>query len=315
MTTFRWAAGVFLIIIICGLMIAILGSVAPGNFPQGTIVSIPKNATLSGAAQTLSDNRVIRSMFMYKAWVVLLGGHRSVMVGDYLFDSPQSALRVAYRTIRGEQGISRLKITIPEGSSSKDIAWIILKQIPKFDAPAFQALAREHEGYLFPETYFFYENVRPQQVIDEMLATFDDAYSTIAGDVASSTISKRDLITMASIVEREGISKEDREIIAGILWKRIKAGMALQVDAPFYYLFNKPSSELTLDDLKIDSPYNTYVHAGLPPGPISNPGMEAIVDTLNPVKTPYWYYLSGKDGKMHYAVDLEGHVENKRKYL
>jgi UPF0755 protein len=91
--------------------------------------------------------------------------------------------------------------------------------------------------------------------------------------------------------------------------------MPLQVDATFHYLLGKPSSQLTVDDLKIKSPYNTYTNAGLPPGPISNPGLDAILDTAQFVKTPYWYYLTGKDGKMYYATDIDGHVANIKNHL
>jgi UPF0755 protein len=252
---------------------------------------------------------------MYKVFVVLLGGEKNVMVGEYLFAKPQSALTVAHRTIKGDQGLARTKVTIPEGSSSKDIAWIVLKNIPTFNAPAFQAIAKEHEGYLFPDTYFFYENVSPDRVIHDLRENFDAKIATVQKDISSSTIPVKDLIIMASIVEREGISNEDRKIIAGILWKRLKAGMPLQVDATFHYLLGKPSSQLTAEDLKIKSPYNTYTNAGLPPGPISNPGLEAILDTANWTKTPYWYYLTGKDGKMYYAVDIDGHVANIKNHL
>jgi UPF0755 protein len=297
------------------LIFTVIRSAAPSRFPTGAIVTIPANASLSAAAAVLQRERVIASSFFYKVYVVLLGGERNIIAGDYLFAEPQSALKIAERTIKGAQGVPRNKITIPEGSSSKDIAKIIKRDIPTFDTSMFLSLAKPHEGYLFPETYFFYETVTPEEVIKEMRSTFDSKIAEIKKEVASSSISLAELITMASIVEREGMTEKDRKIIAGILWKRLNAGMALQVDATFYYLLGKPSSQLTVDDLKMNSPYNTYTNTGLPPGPIANPGLQAIQDTLHPTKTPYWYYLSSKDGKMYYASDLTGHVENKRKYL
>jgi UPF0755 protein len=315
MRFFRQTFYVLVSLMIAGAFALIIRSIPPDNFPKGKIVSIPSDATLSSAANVLAKERVIRSAFFYKVFVVLLGGEKDVKMGDYYFAQPESALKIASRTIQGETGISRAKITIPEGSSSKDIAKIIRKNIPGFDFERFVAIAKEHEGYLFPDTYFFYENVTPEAVVQELRANFDKKIATLEGDLASSTVSIKDLIIMSSIVEREGISDEDRKIIAGILWKRLKAGMALQVDATFFYLLGKPSSQLTVDDLKMKSPYNTYTNAGLPPGPIANPGIQAISDTLNAVKTPYWYYLTGKDGKMYYAVDLEGHVANKRNHL
>ncbi len=120
---------------------------------------------------------------------------------------------------------------------------------------------------------------------------------------------------MASLVEEEASNSTDRRIIAGILWRRLAHNMPLQVDAPFYYIIGKGSSQLTLKDLSMDSPYNLYKHTGLPPRPIDNPGLDAIVDTITPTTTDYLYFLSGRDGKMHYASTFEGHVANKGKYL
>lgn len=254
-------------------------------------------------------------MFIYKVFVVMLGGQRNVMIGDYLFDTPQSSLRIAYRTVRGIQGVNKVKITIPEGSSAKDITDILVKNFPKFNAEEFLKLANENEGYLFPETYYFYESVTPERVIEEMRSRFDQKIATLKDKIDASSISLKDLIVMSSIVEREASNNKDRKIVAGILWKRIKEKMPLQVDATFYYLLKKTSAELTMTDLKMKSPYNTYTNLGLPPGPIANPGLEAIEDTLDYTETKYWYYLAGKDGVTHYASTLEEHVANKRKYL
>ena len=120
---------------------------------------------------------------------------------------------------------------------------------------------------------------------------------------------------MASILENEARLYESRQIVAGILWKRISLKIALQVDAAFKYINGKTTEDLTLDDLKINSPYNTYNRLGLPPTPISNPGLLAIKAAVNPIKTQYLYFLSDKSGNMNYAITLEEHAENKWKYL
>lgn len=315
MSNLRWITSVLVSIFICGVLFVAMGSMPPGNFPTNTVISIQKNSSLSKVAATLSDGHVIRSMFIYKVFVVMLGGQRNVMIGDYLFDTPQSSLRIAYRTVRGIQGVNKVKITIPEGSSAKDITDILVKNFPKFNAEEFLKLANENEGYLFPETYYFYESVTPERVIEEMRSRFDQKIATLKDKIDASSISLKDLIVMSSIVEREASNNKDRKIVAGILWKRIKEKMPLQVDATFYYLLKKTSAELTMTDLKMKSPYNTYTNLGLPPGPIANPGLEAIEDTLDYTETKYWYYLAGKDGVTHYASTLEEHVANKRKYL
>ena len=124
-----------------------------------------------------------------------------------------------------------------------------------------------------------------------------------------------DIIKMASILEGEARTTETRRTIAGILWRRISLGMPLQVDASFKYINGKGTFELTPRDLAIDSPYNSYTHKGLPPTPISNPGIDAIASAVTPIKTNYIYFLSDKEGNMHYAVTYAEHLANKAKYL
>ena len=132
---------------------------------------------------------------------------------------------------------------------------------------------------------------------------------------ATTTRSKEDIIIMASILENETRTPEDRRIVSGILWKRLKLGMPLQVDASFVYVNGKNTYELTANDLKIDSPYNTYKYQGLPPGPIGNPGLDSILAALNPTTTKYLYFLSSLDGKMYYAQTFEQHKKNRELYL
>ncbi len=293
----------------------IFASTPPTVFPARTIISIKDGVSLSETARTLSEQGIIRSQFLYKAFVIMTGGSTRVMKGDYLFDRPQSVLRVAFRTAHGIQGLNRFKVTIPEGSNSMNIASIIKKDIPTFDDGTFTRLAHLQEGFLFPDTYFFYENVTPEEVIGIMHANFDKQISLIDGKISSFGKSLSDIITMASIVEKEATSTTDRQIIAGILWKRLANKMPLQVDPPFYYFLNKTSDQLTMADLATDSPYNLYKNIGLPPTPIDNPGLEAIIDTVTASTTKYFFYLSDKTGTMHYAVTFDGHIANKQKFL
>lgn len=120
---------------------------------------------------------------------------------------------------------------------------------------------------------------------------------------------------MASLLEEEARTTETRKMVSGILWKRLSAGMPLQVDAVFPYIIGKNTFEITLKDLEFDSPYNTYKYKGLPPGPISNPGKDSILAAIYPTKSDYWFYLSDKNGLMHYAITFDEHKINKAKYL
>ena len=298
------------------VILLIMLSVAPVNFPSHKIVTIKENTGLTQTAATLSDDGIIRSAFMYKAFVVLLGGSKRVMAGDYLFSQPQSSLRIAWRTIHGESELPKNKVTIPEGVNTYQIAAIIRKQIPDFDAATFIAKAKPYEGYLFPDTYFWAENVTPDAVISEMRNVFTARLQGASDDLNAARRPIDQVVTMASLLEEEGSDENSMKLIAGILWKRIDAGMPLQLDTTIYYALHKPYNQpLTVTDLATTSPYNTYKHKGLPPGPISNPGLQAILAAAYPESSPYWFFLADTKGVLHYASTLDGHVANERKYL
>jgi len=301
------------IVIIC--IVITFFSTAPLDFPRGQIMVIKKASTVSQVAKELTSLGIIRSPFLYKVYVSVFHGNKGVQAGTYLFDVPQTAIRLAYRTAYGVRGLEKIKITIPEGSSSREMAAILAKKIPGFDGAVFHDSAHKKEGYLFPDTYFFDQSITPGEVIQTMTTVFNEKMATIKNKLATSTHSFKDIIIMASIVEEEENNSEDRRIIAGILWKRIAVGMPLQVDAPFYYLYGKGSSDISKEDLAATSPYNTYKNKGLPIGPISNPGIDSILATLEYVQTPYWFYLGDKTGQTHYAVDHDDHVANKDRYL
>jgi UPF0755 protein len=257
---------------------------------------------------------IIRSPLVYEAYATLLGGRKDVKSGSYLFDRPESALRVAYRTVNGIEGLTPIRVTIFEGSDTAEMAEAFAKAIPGFDSASFLAQAKPLEGYLFPDTYYFTSADTATSVVKIMSDNFLSKERGIAGLIAVSGHSESDVIKMASIVEKEATSSADRRLVAGVLWKRIGAGMPLQVDPPFYYVLNKTSA-LTPDDLKIDSPYNLYLNRGLPPTPIDSPGLDAILDTIHPTASRYWFYISGTDGVMHYAATLDGHNANIQRYL
>ncbi len=208
-----------------------------------------------------------------------------------------------------------ITVTIPEGLNIRQIGDILEKN-SLFSANSFVKLAQKDEGYIFPDTYRFYKNSKPEDVILRMKDHFNKKFTP---ELLEETIKEKhtlnELVTMASILEEEVKSTEDRKIVAGILWKRLALGMGLNVDSALTYVLGKSSAELTESDLKLKSPYNTYTNRGLPPTPISNPGMDALLAALRPTATKYFYYLSGKDGTTRYAVTLEEHALNRRKYL
>lgn len=290
-------------------------TIAPRDFPAGKIVTVEKNMGLSAAADLLYANNIIRSAFLFKIYAILLGGKNHIIAGDYLFAQQESSFHIAYRLVQGAGDIPIVRITIPEGATVKEISNILSRTLPKFDTAGFLSSAQPYEGYLFPDTYFFAITVKSPEIVRTLEETFNRKTASISSQIRASGRSFGDVIKMASIVEKEGLNEKDRRIIAGVLWKRIDAGMALQVDPPFVYILGKSSLSLTRKDLATSSPYNLYVHKGLPPTPIDNPGLDAITDTVNPTKTDYWFYLSDMSGNMHFAATHDQHVANKQKYL
>lgn len=301
------------VLLIVAVAIVIFGSIAPSDFPRGKNVTVRKGAGLSETAALFKEAGVIRSKLFYKAYVVLEGGSKGVRSGQYLFEEPQSAIKIASRIVNGEEGYTLSKITIPEGLASPDIARLIKRSIPSFDTKAFLALAKPKEGYLFPDTYFFYENVTPADAVETMVSNFKRRMGSLTIPLKFLDVSFDEVLTMASILEEEATSTADRQIISGILWKRIDRGMLLQVDPPFFYILGKTSAELTLTDLATSSRYNTYKYLGLPPAPISNPSLDSIYAAVHPTATPYLYFLANKKGKIYYAADFEGHIANRSK--
>jgi UPF0755 protein len=289
--------------------------VPPPTFPIGTIFEIPDGATLRETAQILEKRGIIRSSFALRAYIALVKDNHLIISGFYLLPEKESLSMIAERIVVGEYRINRVKILIPEGFDVWSLTKTLTSAMPTFDGEKFLSIAKKEEGYLFPDTYFFFTIVTPEEVVAKMRENFYEKTKPITGKIAASGRSLSDIVIMASIIERETATPADRRIVSGILWKRIKLKMPLQVDAAFSYVNGKSTYDLTLNDLQIDSRYNTYKYRGLPPGPIANPGLDTILAALEPTETPYLYYLSAKDGTMHYAKNFEEHKKNKLKYL
>lgn len=287
----------------------------PFNFPNDKIINIKNGDSLRTVSALLKDANIIRSPYYFEFCAKVVGGAKPIVAGGYFFKEPISACRVAIRIARGISGIPEVKITIPEGMSNIQIAATLVKNIPKFNSAFFVEDAVAEEGFLFPDTYFFPGNVKPQVVVYAMIDNFNKKIKVLNSEISGSGHSLREIVIMASILEKEATNEEDKAIVSGILWKRISIGMPLQVDASFLYLLGKKSSEVTVSDMQIKSGYNTYTNKGLPTGPIGNPGLIAIKAALHPTLSEYLYYLSDDDGVMHYAKTFEGHKANKLKYL
>lgn len=288
---------------------------APSGDLPGQKFTISSGMTIDEAGQYLKDNNVIRSKAVFKSLVYIMGGKSGVIAGSYFIEKPVSVIRIAVMVTTNGYGIKMYKVTIPEGFSNHQIAEVLSKNLDNFDKEKFLKLAKDKEGYLFPDSYFFEPESSPEKIIQMMNDNYNEKIKMMNLNITFFKKTVKEVVTMASILEKEARTENTRRMIADILWRRLEVGMPLQVDASFLYLLGKGSSELTLDDMKIDSPYNTYLYKGLPPGPIANPGLASIMAATKPLKNKYWFYLSDKDGNMHYAVTFEEHKLNKERYL
>ncbi len=275
---------------------------APNDFPSGTIVEIKRGLSLSATAEELEKNGIIKSVFGFKVLAKISNKTKIIKSGEYLFKYPVSVFGVIARLAQGSFGFGTVKVFVPEGFANDDIAELF-GDFKNFNKEEFLTKAKEFEGHLFPDTYLFLPSADEDQIIREM----KDNFLKKAGRV------DRDIVIIASLIEKEVPKTEDRGLVSGVFWKRLEIGMPLQVDAVFPYITGR--NEVTLDDYKIKSPYNTYLNKGLPPGPISNPGLDAILTALNPKESPYLFYLSGRDGKTHFAKTYDEHLANREKYL
>ncbi len=310
-----WKRNLLITIIVFLMVIFSFGVSAPNDFPKGQIITIKKGDSLKAISSQLKEYRIIRSAFILNNLIILKGGELGVLAGEYYFPRSLSVFEVSRNITKGISGFSRAKITIPEGSTIEEIAEIATKIFPKFNKERFIEISEPKEGYLFPDTYFLTTNSNEENLIEDMSQNFESKIKTLMPNINEFGRALNEVVIMASILEEEAKTTEDRRIISGILWKRIDIGMALQVDASFLKINGRKTFDLTLEDLKIDSPYNTYKYAGLPIGPISNPGLDSILAAINPKESDYLYYLSDRDDVMHYAKDFEGHKQNKFKYL
>ena len=291
---------------------------SPRPFPEQALVTIERGESLSQIAKSFEQEGVVRSSFWLKTFIFILGGQRMVIAGDYYFPSAVNIFKVAGMIHNGEFGLIAKKITIPEGTSSFEMAKIFEKELPAFKSKDFldEVKDNNYEGYLFPDTYFLTPNTKAKDIILMMRENFTRQIQPYENDILKYKKSLSDIVIMASIVEKEANnSLETKRIIAGILWKRIKLNMLLQVDSPFIYYNGKNSYTLTKEDLVEDHSYNTYINKGLPPTAIASPSIDSLRAAIAPTQTSYLYFLSDKVGNIYYAKNFEEHKRNRELYL
>ena len=283
-------------------------------------------------AKKLEGAGLIRSGALFKLYASLSNLSSKLQAGEYQVPQNLNVKEVAELL---QHGTFEEKLTFIEGWRREEYADALnpKSQIPnpKLNGAEFLRETEGLEGYLFPDTYFISTETTAEDLVKMMRENFDSKLQEKGAGVKG--FSFEEVVIIASIVEREGAAVEDKPLVAGVLFNRLLAGMALQVDATVQYALGYQNDEegckspealceggwwkknLTLEDLKIDSPYNTYKNPGLPPAPICNPGLASLEAAFNPAETDYWYYVSDSEGRMHFAETIEQHNLNVAKYV
>jgi len=303
------------------------------------LVIIEKGENIDTISQKLIDAGIIKSAFYFKLYSRLHGLSTQIKAGSYSLNSALSPAKIIGILTQGDVVGREKEIKIIPGWNLRDIENYLIKneiissedfkkisslkvgewnfgfEKPTFlnDAPASASL----EGYLFPDTYRIFADAKAEDVARKLLSNFDNKLTTqMRADIANQGKSIYDIITMASIVEKEVNNLEDMEVVSGIFWKRVDNNYPLESCATLAYVLGENKKQYSLEDTQIDSPYNTYRNKGLPPGPICNPSLTAIKAAIYPKASPYHYFLSRFDtGETVFSKTYQEHLLNKAKYL
>lgn len=317
-TQMRWGLGVLMVMMVLALPIYLFCTflqTPPNQFPIHKPFIIEAGTSISQIVEEAKSAHLIRSEFLLYALLVTEFRNKPPQASTYIFDTPINVRALASMFARGDHDSNLISITIPEGTTNKDIANIAAALLPNFDTDAFLNIAIGQEGYLFPETYFIPATYTEEDLYTLLNDTFSKKIQTLEPALGNHVLSLTEIIILASIIEREANSEESMRMVSGILQKRLTLGMPLQVDASMEYVLDKPLSELTADDLKQESAYNTYLNTGLPPTPIGNPGLTSVQAVLEPIESEYLFYITGTDGNFYYARTFAEHRENIERYL
>lgn len=286
-------------------------------------------------AENLAYEGLIRNAFYFKIYVWGKNLAASIMAGEYYLSPAMSISQIAGILTGGKAVGREITVLIPEGLTSAESEKILvgenlinkgefteaikkenLKKYPKYEFLGDKPASAGLEGYLFPDTYRFFKDAKTEDIVIKMLENFDKKFTKeMRLEAAKQGETIFEVLTLASIIQKEVSDSADMKIVAGVFKNRLSIGMALEADSTINFITGKKMPQAVLNDLKIDSAYNTYKYPGLPPGPISNPRLDAIKAAIWPEKTPYWYFLTAPDGKVIYSKTYEEHLKNKAKYL
>lgn len=298
------------------------------GFQEKTII-IPSGENVVKISSNLENQGIIKNRYVFLLTAFIKNDLKNMQAGKYLLNSNMSNNEIINVLASGKT--IKNKITIPEGWTNNEIAeYFESKQIYNkenvigllnsnsydYDFLNDKPKNLSLEGYVFPDTYLLETDESLENIIKIILNNFDKKLTPkLREDILKQDKTVFEIITMASLIEKEVIIYEDKEIVSGILWKRIDANMPLQVDATIVYVLDEKKESISIEDTKIDSLYNTYKYRGLPLGPICNPGIESIKAAIYPKESNYWYYLSKPNKETVFSKTLEEHNIAKNTYL
>ncbi|AZR74887.1 hypothetical protein BBF96_09600 [Anoxybacter fermentans] len=314
---------------LAGIIFYVEYQVGPIDYfsPHVVEVEIPTGSSVIQIAQILEDAGLVRKAEYFTALCRFMGVEGKMKAGYYEFNTGMSVKEMIEKIVSGE--VATYKLTIPEGLTVKEMAPFIEKKTG-ISTEEFLKAAREFkldflperedvefqvEGFLFPDTYYVPVKATARDLIQIMVNRFKKVVGIEPVEVRGRTLSILELITIASLIEEEAKLDGDRPLVSGVIYNRLERGMKLQLCASVLYVLGEKKERLSLADTKIDSPYNTYQILGLPPGPISNPGLKSIKAALNPEESDYLFYFALPDGTTYYSKTYEEHLRAVKKYL
>jgi UPF0755 protein len=302
-----------------------------GNMPQ--TFEIKSGERTQEIGQALEDSQLVKGKYYFDYYIWKTGSKGKILAGKYELKGSMTIPEIVQVLSLGEIVSNEVKVTFPEGISAKKMADILSQK--GFDGEVFltdiksgagiadaygflesKPPSASLEGFLFPDTYIFFKNAKSGQIVDRMLLNFDEKLTPkMREDINSQGKNIFDIVTMASVLEKEVRTADDMKIASGIFWDRIGVGMPLQSCATIAYVLGTEKKQYSIADTQTPSPYNTYINKGLPPGPIDNPGINSILAAIYPTKTEYNYFLTDPaTGKTIFSKTLEEHAANKVKY-
>jgi UPF0755 protein len=289
------------------------------------VVEIPSDASFKAVATLLAHRGLIVSPWWFRLRGKLQDAERRIKPGEYDLHTRMRPAEILDTLVKGR--VILYTVVVPEGLNARQIS-VLFKQAGLADEEALNGLVTNRdfakslgvealslEGYLFPDTYYFPRRTKPEEILRTMVSRFRQMFtSELQARAAEVNMTERETITLASIIEKETAQNDERSLISAVFHNRLRKRLPLQSDPTVIYDIPNFGGNLTRADLNRPTPFNTYIHAGLPPGPIANPGVKSIIAALNPASANYLYFVSRNDGTHQFSSSLEEHNRAVERY-